>query len=119
MDNNCDGEIDNGVDDDIEEGEGSVWFVDFDDDGFGSPNSTVMACVEPDGYSDDAQDCDDLDSMIYPGAGEYCDGTDNNCNGEVDEDTAIGALTLFEDFAAMVMEPQRNALVVLSRRGIC
>jgi RHS repeat-associated protein len=40
------------------------------------------ACPEGD-------DCDDNDPDIYPGAGELCDGKDNNCSGEVDE-TCIG-----------------------------
>ncbi len=32
-------------------------------------------------------DCDDLNPGVYPGADEYCDGIDNNCNGIVDDNT--------------------------------
>jgi hypothetical protein len=44
-----------------------------------------------------AGDCDDLDSAIHPGADEWCDGVDNNCDGVVDEDEALDALVWFED----------------------
>jgi len=38
-----------------------------------------------DGYSICAGDCNDGDPSIHPGAGELCNGVDDNCNGQVDE----------------------------------
>ena len=35
-------------------------------------------------YSD--EDCDDSIASVYPGANEICDGLDNDCDGEVDEE---------------------------------
>ena len=35
-------------------------------------------------------DCDDNDENVYPGAKEYCDQVDNNCNSKVDEDCTKG-----------------------------
>lgn len=32
-------------------------------------------------------DCDDLDPSVYPGADEFCDGKDNDCNGYIDDNT--------------------------------
>ncbi len=45
--------------------------------------------VDPDDADGDgviaADDCDDLDETVYPGAVEVCDGVDNNCDGVADE----------------------------------
>jgi syndecan 4 len=38
-----------------------------------------------DGYKVSQGDCNDIDSLIYPGAVELLDGVDNDCDGEVDE----------------------------------
>ena len=57
-----------------------------------SPGQTDTGLVDldQDGFST-AEDCDDFDASVYPGSTEYCDGIDNNCNGEVDE----GVSTLY------------------------
>ncbi len=33
-----------------------------------------------------AEDCDDSDATVHPGAAERCDGVDNDCDGAVDDD---------------------------------
>ena len=45
---------------------------------------TPLVDVDGDGY-DNTVDCDDFDATVFPNTIEYCDGIDNNCNGEVDE----------------------------------
>ena len=46
------------------------------------------ACSDRDGDgSDDLQDCDDEAAHVHPGATELLDGSDNDCDGEVDEGT--------------------------------
>ena len=43
------------------------------------------ACFQPQGYVLDNSDCDDNREDSYPGAIEYCNGHDDNCDGVVDE----------------------------------
>jgi len=62
-----------------------LWFPDDDDDGFGDPVTSVMACEAPRGYVPNFDDCDDDNGLINPTATEICDQVDNNCNDMVDE----------------------------------
>ncbi len=78
IDNNCDGNIDEGV-------ALGTFFADTDEDGFGDPNNSVLACSTPPGFVADNTDCNDADPNINPGATEVCDGVDNDCDGSVDE----------------------------------
>src|SRR5690606_37962980 len=81
IDDDCDQHVDNGDD-------ASIWFVDADGDGYGHGSSTVRACEEPDGYVDNAFDCDDANPHTHLDAPEICDGEDNDCDGDVDEELA-------------------------------
>jgi hypothetical protein len=67
MDNDCNGEIDDGLDND---------------------GDTYRIC-------DLNADCDDEDSSVYPGAEEICDGKDNNCNSVIDD--GVGTEFLDQD----------------------
>jgi hypothetical protein len=81
VDNNCDGEVDEGVT--------SEWYEDADEDGFGDAEGLAETCSPPAGFVSNGSDCDDSDDAVYPGAYDVCDGIDNNCDGEADEDDAL------------------------------
>ncbi len=92
VDDDCDGEIDEGGALDA-----ATWYADADSDGFGDPDSTTAACEQPSGYVLDATDCDDASDGVFPGADEYCNEIDDDCDGDVDEDDAVDASTWYAD----------------------
>ena len=83
IDNNCDGQVDEGVT--------TAFYADRDADGFGDDTTEVFACAPDAGEVGVGGDCDDDDGDVFPGASEVCDGDDDNCDGVVDE----GVTTVF------------------------
>jgi len=87
IDNNCDGQVDEGVK--------NVYYADKDGDGYGDPNDKTPTCADtpPAGYVDNNWDCNVYDAAISPGAPENSNnGKDDNCNGVIDEvNTALKA----------------------------
>ena len=51
---------------------------------------------DSDGFSA-AQDCDDQDASVNPGAAEACNGKDDDCDGEIDGHDATGCTVYYED----------------------
>jgi large repetitive protein len=81
----CDG-VDNNCDGDIDEGVTITYFIDTDGDLFGDASaSTTKACSAPVDYVEDSTDCNDADATINPDAVEIADTYDNDCDGFVDE----------------------------------
>ena len=49
------------------------------------PVQSELTDMDSDGYLSD-EDCNDSQAEVHPGAPELCDGMDNDCDGEVDEE---------------------------------
>lgn len=95
VDNNCDG-----VPDEDTAIDALGWYPDLDLDGFGDQSAERFSCERPEGGDDLINlggDCDDDNDRIHPEADEFCDEIDNNCDGEVDEDTAVDAPDWYPD----------------------
>ena len=92
LDDNCDGTVDedSAVD-------ALTWHADTDGDGFGDPDVSRTQCTAPSGYIRDRSDCDDQSAAVNPDAEEVCNSVDDDCDGDVDPDTSVDALTWYED----------------------
>ncbi len=84
----CDG-VDNDCDDQTDEEVSTRFYQDADSDGHGDAEVFTQACEPPPGYVDTEDDCDDGDAHVYPGASEVCNGVDDDCDGDVDEDVLL------------------------------
>ncbi len=91
IDDDCDLQTDESATD------ASTWYSDDDGDGYGDVYSYERACSQPSGFVENYDDCDDGDATIYPGADEYCDTEDDDCDNAVDESGAVDAQTWFLD----------------------
>ncbi len=94
IDNDCDTLIDD-EDDGLDISTATDWYLDADEDGFGSEEESLLQCAAPSGYvaaSAEGFDCDDEDSAFHPGADEpdCADPNDYNCDGSVAYEDADG-----------------------------
>jgi hypothetical protein len=84
VDDNCDGNIDEGC---------VTYYRDADGDTYGDAGDSTVATSQPAGYVTDSSDCNDSNASINPGATEICNSVDDNCDGNVDE----GCVTYYRD----------------------
>jgi len=93
-DNNCNGEIDEG-----EDLPGcTTYYRDHDEDGYGDMAHSKCLCGPSGDYTaHSGDDCDDERADVNPAAAEVCDGVDNDCNGQADEQGAIGCVAYYID----------------------
>jgi hypothetical protein len=75
-----------------------IFYYDADFDGYGVTSIAKCLCVPSGNYA--AQmggDCNDNDRNVYPGATESCNQKDDDCDGSVDEENAVGCLVYYFD----------------------
>jgi MYXO-CTERM domain-containing protein len=95
-------EVCNGIDDDcdtaidVDATDAGTWYPDADGDGYGDSTQASIACDQPAGSLSNGGDCDDAAADVHPTAPETCDGIDDDCDAEVDED-ATDAGTFYAD----------------------
>ena len=64
----------------------TVYYKDFDRDGYGAPEHKCLCEAEfPYIALTNGNDCNDSHKRVNPGQKEILDGWDNNCNGQIDE----------------------------------
>ena len=85
LDNDCDGFVDN-----------NSSFFDDDGDCY-CESAPCSGTIEASCGPLQGGDCNDASNLDYPGSDERCDGIDNNCDGEVDEYSAVDAPTWYAD----------------------
>ena len=88
-DDDCDGLVDD-EDDDLTEP--ATFYRDADGDGYGKSDVIAEGCLPPSDYGSTSGDCNDANSTVHPNADEICDGVDQDCDSDIDED-AIDAST--------------------------
>jgi len=93
-DDDCDGFADDADPDTVDAG---VWYPDADHDGYGDPASEVYGCEAPAGYVSSGTDCDDTDPLVNPAKLEECNGIDDDCDGQIDEEGALWGETYHRD----------------------
>jgi predicted outer membrane repeat protein len=75
----------------------STWYRDGDSDGYGVSTTSKKSCSMPTGYAATSTDCDDARAATNPGASEYCNTYDDDCDGSTDESDAVDAKTWYPD----------------------
>ena len=109
IDDNCDGQLDNGI-------AFTAYYPDLDGDGFGDALAQAESgCAPIAGKVVNNADCNDASATVKPGAVETCNGSDDDCDHQVDEGLTFA--TYYPDvdgdgFGASGVSPQSSCVPV-------
>ncbi len=83
IDDNCNGIVDEGL-------ALFTLFRDLDEDTFGNDTDFITSCLEYiSGFVLDSTDCNDTNAFIFPGAEEFCNYLDDDCDGITDDNVTF------------------------------
>ncbi len=83
VDDDCDGGVD------VDAIDAEVVYPDVDGDGFGDASDPgIETCDPPKGSTTDNTDCNDARALTNPDGVEMCNGVDDDCDGDIDEQAA-------------------------------
>jgi hypothetical protein len=89
---------DDGVDQNCDSMDLRTWYRDADGDSYGDPGTPSFANLQPGGFVENTEDCDDTRDYINLDAVEIFDEVDNNCDGQVDEGTTAPDVAQWQTF---------------------
>ena len=84
VDEDCDGAADD-ADGSVASSTFTVYYPDEDGDSYGDQDAGEPSCDVPDGFVRNSGDCDDSRDDVNPEGSEYCNGRDDDCNGDIDD----------------------------------
>jgi hypothetical protein len=95
-----------------------TWYLDVDEDGYGTSADSISTCDAPANYVAEATDCDDDDPLVSPGATEVCgDGQDNNCDSDAPGCGVVGPLGPSDAWVTLTGEATRDHVGISAAKG--
>lgn len=102
IDNDCDGEIDEGT-----------FYPDMDGDGYGDAGAEGRSCPVPENYVTNKTDCDDSNKAVNPDKDEILQNfLDDNCDGQIDEGAESISTFAIDSPEIILLSPDGDYLYV-------
>ncbi|MBK9556140.1 MAG: T9SS type A sorting domain-containing protein [Bacteroidetes bacterium] len=90
----------------------TLYYIDEDGDNYGSMQTDSLWCATVTGYVLDSTDCNDTNELIYPGATEFFNGIDDDCDQIADE--GLATTDIVKNTISIFPNPVNNILFIQS-----